>query len=147
MSAHFLVSFPSRCLTMNRLSSGAVARKGWVDRQRRGRVAWLGHLEVTHRSPEVDELLPHLGHEGFLGHQGPVQALVELDQLSVHLRHLEHTRPDSEAPRAGPPQDSPTSSGPTPVSKASAGRWAGEVTLVTYGLHNPTVHEHIYLLG
>lgn len=44
----------------------------------------------THRPPEVNELLPHLGHEGFLGHQGPVQALVELDQLAVHLRHLEH---------------------------------------------------------
>lgn len=29
--------------------------------------------------------------EGFLGHQGPVQALIELDQLPVHLRHLQHT--------------------------------------------------------
>lgn len=45
----------------------------------------------THRPAQVDELLPHLGHEGFLGHQGPVQALVELNQLAVHLRHLEHT--------------------------------------------------------
>lgn len=45
----------------------------------------------THRPPQVDELLPHLGHQGFLGHQGPVQALVELDQLAMHLRHLQHT--------------------------------------------------------
>lgn len=71
-----------------------------------GQSAVLGYPEVTHRPPEVDELLPHLGHKGFLGHQGPVQALVELDQLSVHLCHLEHTRPDSEGPRAGSPQDS-----------------------------------------
>lgn len=45
----------------------------------------------THRSPQVNELLSHLGHEGLLGHQGPVQALVELNQLAVHLRYLEHT--------------------------------------------------------
>lgn len=37
--------FPFTLLTMNRLSSGAVGRKGWVDTQRQGRVAQPRHPE------------------------------------------------------------------------------------------------------
>lgn len=52
----------------------------------RARPALVGS---THRASEVNQLLPHLRYQGLLGHQGPVQTLVELNQLPVHLGDLQ----------------------------------------------------------
>lgn len=109
-------SIPLTLPTMNKLNSVAVGSRDWEDGQSRQKSeAGTFPGRSTHRSPQVNELLPHLGHEGLLGHQGPVQALVELNQLAVHLRHLEHTsttRWGSEGRPAPHPQHLPHICGP-----------------------------------
>lgn len=118
---------PLTLLAMNTLNSGAVGRGGgWADRERAGRQGRDLPRWETHRSPEIDELPPHLRHEGFLGHQGPVQALIELHQLAVHLRHLEHTSTQQSAQGRPSPPTCPTFSEPAPgTCQQGPGRLSG----------------------
>lgn len=54
-----------------------LSHRGLVPRARVGRGRWHGKdlpggLGSTYRTSEVNQLLPHLGHQSFFGHQGPV---------------------------------------------------------------------------
>lgn len=54
-------------------------------------------LACAYWATQVDEFLPHLSDQVVFGHEGAVQPLVKLNQLSVHLSNLKNTHIDKLA--------------------------------------------------